>query len=209
MTIADGMLILATIAGPILAVQAQKWIERVRERRAAQQRVFYTLMATRATRVSPDHVQALNMIDLLFSPTRWRRQSNGDKQVIKAWREYADHLNINTKDASEAVRTAWNIKCYDLFIELLSALATALGYAFDKPQLRKGIYYPEAHDEAERKRLALEDAFIDVLKGTAPLSMNVKEFPGTQEAYNLQRKVNESIVGAFDTDGAIKVKTVQ
>jgi hypothetical protein len=33
MTISDGILIAATIAGPVLAVQAQKFIERAGERR--------------------------------------------------------------------------------------------------------------------------------------------------------------------------------
>jgi uncharacterized protein DUF6680 len=56
----------ATIAGPILAVQAQKWVERATERRRGQLQVFYWLMATRATRLSNEHVQALNRIELVF-----------------------------------------------------------------------------------------------------------------------------------------------
>ena len=54
----------ATIAGPILAVQAQKWIERATERKRTRRAVFYTLMANRATRFHEDVVRALNVIDL-------------------------------------------------------------------------------------------------------------------------------------------------
>ena len=58
--------ILAIIAGPILAVQAQKIIEGVKERKERKIRLFHTLMETRAARLSGQHVSALNMIDLEF-----------------------------------------------------------------------------------------------------------------------------------------------
>ncbi|MGZ7172458.1 DUF6680 family protein [Burkholderia gladioli] len=56
----------ATLLGPVLAVQAQKWVERAREATNRKQSVFTTLMATRQSRVSIDHVRALNSIDLAF-----------------------------------------------------------------------------------------------------------------------------------------------
>ena len=49
-TFSDSFLIIATLAGPILAVQAQKWIERVRGKGERKFRVFQTLMMTRAQR---------------------------------------------------------------------------------------------------------------------------------------------------------------
>jgi hypothetical protein len=73
-------LILATFAGPIIAVQTQKWIERANERRLAHRRIFYALMATRAMRASVEHVQALNMIDLEFQGPWWRPQTPGEKK---------------------------------------------------------------------------------------------------------------------------------
>ena len=81
MTIADALLILAAIVGPIAAVQAQKWIERAREVRTRKLNIFHTLMATRGLRwASLDHVQALNSIDLFFNS-----KSSKDKSVIVAW----------------------------------------------------------------------------------------------------------------------------
>ena len=68
----DAALITATVMGPVLAVQTQKWIERARARREAQQRTFNVLMATRAARVSPGHVEALNAIDIHFRGNGWR-----------------------------------------------------------------------------------------------------------------------------------------
>jgi len=46
-----------TVAGPILAVQAQKWIERATERRRARQAIFHALMSNRATRLHDDFIR--------------------------------------------------------------------------------------------------------------------------------------------------------
>jgi cytochrome bd-type quinol oxidase subunit 1 len=62
----DWLIVASTLLGPILAVQAQKWVEVFRERRGRKLWVVQQLMATRAARVSAEHVQALNMIDLVF-----------------------------------------------------------------------------------------------------------------------------------------------
>ena len=53
MTISDGLIILATLLSPLIAVQVQKWIERSTESCNAQRSIFYALMSTRATRLSP------------------------------------------------------------------------------------------------------------------------------------------------------------
>ena len=45
--------VLATVVGPILAVQAQKAVERAQERSRRKSWVFHQLMATRASRLSP------------------------------------------------------------------------------------------------------------------------------------------------------------
>ncbi|MBG1249207.1 hypothetical protein F4W02_18855 [Burkholderia pseudomallei] len=76
------MTVAATVAGPILAVQAQKWVERARASAQRRDWIFGTLMATRQDRVSMEHVRALNMIDLAFYGTRvlgkvWRRKWSG------------------------------------------------------------------------------------------------------------------------------------
>ena len=60
--------VLATVAGPVIAVQTQKWIERASENRNRKRLIFEVMMANRATRLSDDHVKAVNMIDLAFLP---------------------------------------------------------------------------------------------------------------------------------------------
>src|ERR1700680_2424050 len=129
-SIADAALITATFAGPVLAVQTQKWIERARARREAQQRVFNVLMATRAARVSPGHVEALNAIDIHFRSNGWRIPTAKEREVSRCWRIYADHLNTDLDNASEAQLTAWNVNRDEYFTDLLEAMGKVLGYHF-------------------------------------------------------------------------------
>jgi hypothetical protein len=78
-------IVLATFGGPIAAVQAQEFLERGRERKRQKEATFRTLMATRAlsNRTSPEHVLALNGIELTFS-----HGGNKDKAVLEAWNAY-------------------------------------------------------------------------------------------------------------------------
>lgn len=64
MTISDGLMIIAILIAPFLAVFAQRRIDIWREHRQRKLWVFKTLMATRGRALAPEHVQALNMIEL-------------------------------------------------------------------------------------------------------------------------------------------------
>jgi len=63
----EWLTLLAIVLGPIAAVQAQKWIERATEEKRQRLLIFRTLMRTRGNIVSREHVDALNMIPLVFS----------------------------------------------------------------------------------------------------------------------------------------------
>lgn len=204
-TITDGYLIAATIAGPILAVQAQKWIERARERRQAQKQIFYTLMATRATRLSPQHIQALNMIDLEFSGQGWRGQSANEKAVVAKWRIYVDHLGALAESPTQSQLDLWVQQGDDLFTDLLEALGKALRYKFDRVQLKRGIYHPKGHTDQEIRQEVAQRALVDLLTGRTALPMKVVEFPYSEEAAALQTKVHEAFLSSV-SDGAIQVK---
>jgi hypothetical protein len=80
-----------------------------------------------------------------------------------------------------------------------------LHYNFEKTALRKGVYYPEAHGEAELRKLDIENGLVALLKDGKPLSMKVTDFPASADAYELQKKVQEAFLAAA-SDGAIMVK---
>lgn len=189
----------ATLLGPILAVQAQKAIERSRERNNRKSWVFHTLMATRAARVSADHVQALNMIDLVFYGQRIlsiHRRSKAEQNVVDAWREYHDHLGIK---ADEKTLQLWHVKGDELFVNLLFAMAEDVGYKFDRVQLKKGAYSPVAHGDLEYEESMLRKHALRVLSGEVPVKMAVSSFPVDEEAMKaqveLQRRLGDALAG--------------
>lgn len=59
--------IVAIFAGPIVAIQIQKIMESVREDKVNKIDLFQILMMTRADRMSTEHIDALNRIDIEFS----------------------------------------------------------------------------------------------------------------------------------------------
>jgi hypothetical protein len=172
--IADAVAILAILIAPLAAVWAQRRIDRARERRNAKLRIFQVLMATRAARISPEHVQSLNSIDIEFYGRRpfgltWR--SAKEKAVVDAWKVYLDFLNT----PSNIDPQAWNARGDDLFTELLYALSKAVSYDFDKVHLKRGIYTPQAHGWADLEHQAIRGGLAKILSGRAALPVTVTQ----------------------------------
>lgn len=85
MAIADWLMIIAVLVGPIIAVQLTRYLDNLKERKERKLAIFKVLMATRAYNVSWTHVEALNRIDLEFD-----HNNRKEKAVIAAWKEYIE-----------------------------------------------------------------------------------------------------------------------
>jgi len=179
MTNAEWAIAGATLMGPVLAVQAQKWIERVRERQQRKTWVFNTLMATRAARLSNEHVRALNMIDLVFYGGKLFGRSlrtKKEQRVMDAWREYFDHLNTPLPEqAFEAVHIQMLTAREELFVNLLYAIATESSFEFDRVQLKKGMYSPIAHNTLELQHAEMRNRALDLLRGVSALRVETRD----------------------------------
>jgi hypothetical protein len=205
LTAREWVVVAATVAGPILAVQAQKWIERIRERRHRKQTLFQQLMATRAARLSADHVQALNMIDLVFYGSHIfgiHRRSKTERVVIDTWREYHDHLGTQYAEGAGPV---WNTRLDELFTNLLFAIATDVRFKFDRVQLKKGVYSPQAHGDLEREQIAARKLALEVLAGTRAIKMDVASFPVDEDAVRAQTDLSKALAQALGGQGALTV----
>jgi hypothetical protein len=205
LSVSDYAIVAATMAGPIVAVQTQKLIERIRERGARKALVFQRLMATRAARLSPEHVQALNMIDLAFYGSQIfgiNRRTMSEQAVIDAWREYLDHLNTRVDDITIA---PWLEKGHELLISLLYAMAADVGYKFDRVHLKKGAYSPIAHGELEDQQAQLRESAIEVLSGRKSLKMEVTDFPVHPKAVENQLELQSKLLAAFEGRGSLMV----
>lgn len=165
-------------------------------------------MATRSARVSADHVQALNMIDLIFYGRRIlgiHRRSKTETAVLDAWHEYLDHLNTKYEKENLAL---WITKGDELFVNLLYSLAVDVGYRFDRVQLKKGAYSPVAHGELEIEQQQLRKLAIDLFSGIQPLRMEVTSFPVHEEALRAQLELQAKLVAALDGRGQLSVELV-
>jgi len=201
-------IVCATILGPVIAVQTQKFIERASEKRNRRLWIFNALMANRATRLNDDYVKALNLIDLVFLP-RWFSKRK-DRNVINAWRGLFGELNhgLDGTDRSNQAISAWHQRCDDRLVALLSAMSIALGYYFSDEELRRGIYYPVGLGERDDAQLAVLKGFRSVVEGRQPISMRIVEAPGAPETAALQAQLTEKMVTAYDQDGALKVRII-
>jgi hypothetical protein len=167
MTIADGLMILAVLVGPIVAVQLTRYLDNRKEVRERKLSVFKTLMATRSYVISWDHVVALNRIDLEFD-----RNNKKEKAVIEAWKEYFDLLG--NKDITGE---HWGVKRIDLLVELLYKMALVLDYDFDKTHIKNSSYAPIAHAHIEDELSAIRKGLMELLEDKRALPMFVKNLP--------------------------------
>lgn len=154
--------ILAIVSGPIIALWLQRISERRREQRTRKRIVFKELMATRATRVSQRHVEALNAIDVEFyGPNKQ------DKKVITVWRLYHDHLSDSFAAGNNPAN--WVDKGKDLFVDLLYEMARAVGYEFDKVGLKRDFYTPTAQGQLEDELAAFRKGLVAFFNGDKAL----------------------------------------
>lgn len=193
----DIAIIVATIFGPILAVQAQKLVERHRAIIDRRNAIFRVLMATRAATLSPGHVEALNAIPVEFYGTKGKL-----KKINDAWKVYLDH---HTQDAPAT--DAWLQKRLDLFQDLLHLISQYLGYGFTHSQLARDIYSPRAHGELENEQTIIRKGLVKLFNGETVLPMAVTEFPATADDDTLasQKAIQKALLELLNGKLAINV----
>jgi hypothetical protein len=150
----------------MLAIQVSVYLEKRRDAHRRKAGVFKTLMATRANRLSFEHVQALNMIDIEFYG-----KNPKDKAVITAWKAYLDVLCDNQmRDKSQDI---WGARRDDAFVDLLYKMAVCLGYDFDKTSIKNTSYYPTGHGMIEDELTTIRRGFAAIFSGESALPMQI------------------------------------
>jgi len=170
MTTPEILTLIAIVIGPIAAVQIQKYLEHRKFRLERKLLVFKTLMATRGLVLAPDHVQALNLIDIEFYGDRKYRR------VLAAWRLYLDHLATD-EPVDDAGWDRWNERRRDLLVDLIYEMGVSLKYNFDRVQLMRAFYSPKGHSQMEQEQNALRRGLVELLAGSRALPMDVRSFP--------------------------------
>ena len=171
MTTGDWLMLAAVLFSPLIAVQVTRYLDNKKEVRERQLWIFKTLMASRASSLSPHHVEALNRIDLEFNA-----QSKNDRAVIEAWKAYLDLLGNSQMAADQ-----WNLRRVDLLVELLHKMAQVLDYSFDKTTIKNSSYYPRGFGEIEEDQGSIRRSVKELLEGKRVIPMYVTNFPVTEE----------------------------
>lgn len=158
MTLTEGEILIAgcTLASPILAVLATRVVDAWRDSRARKNAVFVSLMSTRRAQLTPEHVQALNLIEIEFAGSAG---VNAELKVyMNLMEERAPPLSRFEKD--QAVISAYRQADEDLirrrrraFGSLVQALGKKLGRNVDRYDIIEGGYYPGGWAEAETLQL--------------------------------------------------------
>ena len=141
----------AIVVGPIFALLAQRLLDYLREKRERRVRLFIALMTTRASQLAPDHINALNSIDIVFSRKR-------DLKIREAWENVRTHLatNVNAPD--------WQTKLSDRKANLYREIAVRVGYGhFTAEYLKYEVYLPTYYGEMERDQLKIRQALTAAL----------------------------------------------
>ena len=159
-------IVLATILGPVLAVWASEYRQRARQQQDRKEWVFRTLMTTRSTRMSLDHVSALNHIDFAFPQDK-------HPQISDAWGLYLTHLNKGPGDTQESLER-WLDEGGNLLADLIHLMASALNIPFPKTSIKRAAYYPKGHADTEMQLNEIRSLLLELLNNKRSLSVTAK-----------------------------------
>ncbi|MCB0748321.1 MAG: hypothetical protein KDC90_12745 [Ignavibacteriae bacterium] len=196
MELSNILTIIAILLAPVIAVSVGRYLASRKEERESKLWIFRTLMATRATRMSHEHIRALNMIDVSFYG-----DDKKSKNVIESWKVYLDNLAINTEKMSEDALNHWSDKNQDLLIDLLQKMALSLDYNFDKTSIKNTSYFPRGHELQELDQLIIRKGMVELFKGSSSLPIELKFPSPTDEA----KKVKDIFIDYFSGKTPIQV----
>ncbi len=151
--------IAAIVYGPIKAVEITRRKDLERDAESRKRQILATLMRTRKMTVHPDHVSALNQVQLEFfnHPT-----------VIDAYRGYIANLSQTVPPPGNDLHN-FLTRRNDRFFDLLHAIAVASGVALDRHELDRLAYVPIGWQTDQDELRAFRAAVLAVLQGQKPL----------------------------------------
>jgi len=155
----------ATFCGPIFAVLLTRFVDYRRDQHQRRLHILRTLMATRRTILAPEHIAALNLIEIEYL---------GKAKVIEAWKAYLRHLStpFGPNDSDRVARERENLR-----VKLLSEMATILGYKIEQLDIIAGGYIPQWLVDVESEQQAIRRLFAEIAAGSKSLPIEITRLP--------------------------------
>ena len=153
--------ILAVIVAPVIAVVISQKLQEQSEKRKDKMEIFKILMTARIYGWTAESVQALNIIDIVFS----------DNDAVRfAWKDLNEKYHVSNPDSQDFKKI--EIAQY----KLLETIANALGYkdiitweTIQNPYIPDGLYQQM---EAMKKS---QQAYVEALEGVNKMIPKEKE----------------------------------
>lgn len=184
MTLMDALMIVAVLLGPTVGVVITRWLDNRRERHSRRMEVFKTLMKTRRTPIHPEHVGALNLIEIEFAK---------EVNIIKAWRDLFNHLaeehprrvEETTSDADPQNDKSRKDNLFDkrigderqkLLTKLLYEMAGALNFRIEQLEIFDGGYTPQGWEHIETEQQIIRNYAVSLYAGRASIPVSVFDY---------------------------------
>ena len=176
MTINDYLTLAALIIIPIVAVVIAQWLQNRSEKRKDKMQIFKTLMTSRIYGWTPDSVNALNIIDIVYSD---------DNKVRAAWKDLNDKYRVTNPDQQHLK------KIENAQYKLLEAMAISLGYK-DKItwETIQNPYMPVGMAQQIEAQKNMQQAYYSAINGVNNFVQNQKQNPNTDVSSSDQSEKN-------------------
>lgn len=190
MTIEAWVTIGAIVLGPLLAVLITYFLHQRSDLKQRRLHVFRTLMTTRRTPLSPDRVQALNLVEIEFA---------GKSRVLKLFSELLEIYNDQAKWRSddENVHRAVIQQVDDKTAEMLREMGHVLGYKLENLKLLRGGYYPEAFSSLERQQMEIREFLLGLNSGAKAMPIAVVDVRHPEQLLE-QARSTQLLIGAAE-----------
>ena len=153
----------ATALGPILSVALTLGFTYWREAKAKKEKTgdaiynrrlhdFRILMATRKVGISPEHVNALNLIEVDYY---------GENKVIEKWKEYTRYLTGKAEENEE-----WHKERNKILSRLLFEMAKVIGFDIPAIDIFEGGYAPGGWQHRDQRYTGMLEYFHHLSEGT-------------------------------------------
>jgi hypothetical protein len=162
-------ILLATFLGPIAAVLVTRFVDRLRENNARRFSIFRTLMATRRSALSLEHIAALNQIELDFQK---------DAKVMTAYQAYMRHLGtpFDPKDNDRITHERQSLRT-----KILSEMAKSLRIKVEQLDIFEGGYVPQGHIDIEREQASIRRLLSAIADGSRSFPIEVRQRTPSEE----------------------------
>ena len=188
------LVLIAILVGPFLGIWAQSKLENRRQSKQRKLDIFKTLMATRGTPLSPEHVGALNRIDMEFHGRKEKMVRNAWNTLLNHFGEFPKPPSLPAAQATQAehekyeqekqsydfASAQWAERAVGLRISLLREMGNLLEYDFDEVHIKKAAYNPKLHEELEITQRSFLEAANEVFTGKRWLPMFIVNWPEQQ-----------------------------